>query len=142
MKQVFFSTLLVDLISCVFFITALAIVGKIDAPITALYCVIMAFGNALAPTLIGVLIFKLINKKTILTSKIGTKLFQAIILLILFLVGICLWSVTDIVVFYSDLSKITIFRIEQDFQSQFSGYLPILCIHAVIIPVVYDYLNE
>jgi hypothetical protein len=142
MKQVFLSTLLVDAISCILFITLLAAAGRADSFIIALYGAIMAFGNALVPTLICVLFFKSINNKTTLTNRASTKLFQTTILLIVFTSGIYLWSAIDVATFYWDLSKITLLEIEKDFQSQFSGYLPILCIHALIIPMVYEYLNE
>ena len=96
-----------------------------------------AFGNILIPTLVGVLIFKLIDQKTMLTRQNLTIILQIIILTILFLTCIYLWATLETFI-SNDLSFKSV---QEDFNREFREWLPAIFTTAIALPILNKKLN-
>lgn len=130
MGQIIKLTLLADLVSCfIMFFSYL-----LFDPEHAFLALIYTFGNILIPTLIAVIIYRLLRKKTTLSNSFRTIAFQICILIIIYLIGIFIWAVADIMLF----GHLTHNNITKEFNSEFKPWLPALFSLAFFIPLI-DY---
>jgi hypothetical protein len=128
-------TFLTDLGSCLLMLIIFTFSDSFGA---GLYVIILIFGNILIPTIIAVLFFLMLRKKTTLKTPLKTILLQAIILMPLYVLGLYLWATIDSLLF----EKLTWENIQQDFNSQFSGFLPVIIAQAIQIPVLDHWLTK
>lgn len=98
-----------------------------------------SFGNLFVPTLIGVLVFRLLRKKLILSNSFLTVAFQTFVLTCIYLIGILIWVKADVLLYGSlrdeqwDLAK--------EFNSEFKIWLPALFSLALFIPILEQKFN-
>ena len=130
-------TLLTDLGCCVLM---LIIFTTGESFGMGLYVSILIFGYILIPTIIAVLLFLLIRKKTTLKTPLKTILLQASILIPLFILGLYIWATIDILSL--PYEKLTWENIQQDFNTNFSGFLPVTIAQAILIPVLDHWLTK
>lgn len=130
-------TLLTDLGSC---ILMLIIITTGESFVVGLYVSIHFFGYFLIPTIIAVLLFLLLRKKTTLKTPLKTILLQACILIPLFILGLYIWATIDILSL--PYEKLTWENIQQDFNSDFSVFLPETIAQAILIPVLDHWLTK
>ena len=132
MKRIIKLTLLADLASClVMFLSYLVI-----KPNKAILALFYSFGNIFIPTFIGVLIFRLLRKKMILSDPFRTIAFQTFVLTLIFLAGIFIWATVDVLLFGNLHSGH--WNIAKEFNSEFKFWLPALFSLAFFIPFI-DY---
>lgn len=130
MKNIIKLTVLVDLASClVMFFSTL-----ITKPNHAFGALFFSFGNLLVPTFIGVLIFRFVRKWLIVSNPFRTVLFQTVILTFIFLIGIFIWAVADVLL-YGNLHQDN-WNITKEFNSEFKFWLPALFSLAFFIPFI------
>jgi len=129
-------TLLTDLGSCILML----IFTTGESFVVGLYVSILFFGYFLIPTIIAVRLFLLLRKKTTLKTPLKTILLQACILIPLFILGLYIWSTIDIL--SMPYEKLTWENIQQDFNSDFSVFLPITIAQAILIPVLDHWLTK
>lgn len=129
MKQVIKLTLLTTIGSCIIMFILLIIVDSFGM---GLYASILTFGNILLPTLGAVLIYKLIKAKTTLKKDIWTVTLQAIILAGFFTLGLYIWAVCEAAIY----KTLTWTDAKAVYESEFSGFLPIVFSEAVLIPLL------
>ena len=130
-------TLLTDLGCCVLM---LIIFTTGESFGMGLYVSILIFGYILIPTIIAVLLFLLLRKKTTLKTPLKTILLQASILIPLFILGLYIWATIDILSL--PYEKLTWENIQQDFNTYFSGFLPVTIAQAILIPVLDHWLTK
>ena len=128
-------TLLADIFSCFMMFIYLTIVDSFGM---GLYAGILTFGNILIPTLGAVIIFTLINRRTTISNPIQTIVLQSIILCLVFIFGLFVWATIDVYLF----DTLTWENIENDYKSQFAGFLPVVFTEALLIPSFYFLLNR
>jgi hypothetical protein len=97
-----------------------------------MYAGIMTFGNILLPTLGAVLIYKSIKQKTILNNEIGTIILQAVLLVSLFIFGLYIWAAGEAAL----LRTLTWAETKAVYNSEFSGFLPVVFTEAILIPFI------
>lgn len=137
-RQIILPTLITAFVSSVTFSIIYLIKG--DFVYSPLYVGILTFGNILIPTLIAIILFRLLYNKTKLHNNLATKAFQAIVLSLIFVAGLYTLAILDIL--FLDIGELTLVNINNDFNSQFVGFLPIAFCEALIIPFVYSLLNK
>lgn len=91
-----------------------------------------SFGNLFVPTLIGVLVFRLIRKKLMRSNPFRTIAFQTCVLIIIFLIGILIWAKVDVLL-YGTLHDEN-WNVAKEFNSEFKIWLPALFSLAFFIP--------
>ena len=125
-------TLLADISSCFVMFIFLTFVDSFGM---GLYAGILTFGNILLPTLLAVIIFTLINRKTKVANPLLTISLQSTILFFIFILGLFVWATVDAYLF----ETLTWKDIKSDYKSQFAGFLPVVFTEALLIPT-FDFL--
>jgi hypothetical protein len=103
-----------------------------------LYAGILTFGNILIPTLIAVLIFQLVKKTTNFDNPLLTISTQTMLLAGLFVFGLFIWATAEAILF----TTLTWENIIDDYNSQFSGFLPVAFTEAFLIPTIDLWLTK
>jgi len=135
MKQIIKLTLLSDLAaSMVMFIYYLMFDQHL-----AFLVLFFSFGNLFVPTLIGVLVFRLLRKKLILSNSFLTVAFQTCVLTIIFLIGILVWANADVLLYGSLRDEH--WNLTKEFNSEFKIWLPALFSLALFIPILEQKIN-
>lgn len=132
MTQIIKLTLLADLASCLVMFFSYLIINPDQAFLALFY----SFGNILIPTFIGVLIFRLLRRRIILSNPFRTIAFQTFILALIFLAGVFIWATVDVLLF-GNLHR-EHWNITKEFNSEFKFWLPALFSLAFFIPFI-DY---
>ena len=112
MGQIIKLTLLADICSCFVIFIYLTIVDSFGAGV---YAGILTFGNILLPTLVAVIIFTLVNRRTKIANPLQTIVLQSIILFLIFIFGLFVWATVNAYLF----ETLTWKNIEKYFNSQF-----------------------
>jgi len=84
----------------------------------------------------------LIGERAALKNKYLTKAFQAILLSLLFFLVLYVWSVGHIIIWHPDGNELTISNIIIDFDYNFKGFIWVVILEALLIPIIYDGLNK
>lgn len=135
MGRIITLTLLTDLSCCI----VLFIVGAIIHDFaTGCYIAVMSLGNILLPTLGAVLIYTVIKGWTRLKSTFKTIALQSIILAVVFVVGLFVWATIDVYLY----KTIQWENILYDYQTEFSGFLPVVLAEALLIPMIDLWLTK
>ncbi len=130
MEKIIKLTLLAYLTSClVMFLTYLII-----NPQDAILFLFFSFGNILIPTLISVIIFRLIIKRVQLSSSPKTIVFQIFIMTLFNSIGILIWAAIDVKLF-GELYREE-WNIIKEFNAEFKPWLPALFSLAFFIPII------
>jgi hypothetical protein len=116
-------TFLTDVVSCILIL----ILGTIrDSFVFGLYTGLLTFGNILLPTAGGVLIYKLIKDKTTLKTVLYTLIIQTVLLAAIFVLGLFIWAASEAVLYNT--------KVKEVYESEFSGFLPVVFAEAILIP--------
>ena len=130
MEKIIKLTLLAYLTSCLgMFLTYLII-----NPQNAILFLFFSFGNILIPTLISVIIFRLIIKKIQLSSSPKTIVFQIFIMTLFNSIGILIWAAINVKLF-GELYREE-WNIIKEFNEEFKPWLPVLFSLAFFIPII------
>jgi hypothetical protein len=135
MGRIILLTLLADLGSC---ITMLIYFTVLDSFGMGLYAGVLTFGNILIPTIGAVLLFKLIKRWIIFSNSTLLIMIQVTLLAVLFIIGLFAWATIDSVLF----ETMTWQNIKNDYDSQFSGFLPVVFTEALLIPIIDLWLTK
>ena len=127
MKQVIKLTLLASLSSCIIMVVIWTITNSYKM---ALSVGLLTFGNILLPTLGAVLIYFTVKRWTTLVNPICTMILQATLLTGLFIVGLSIWATGEA----ATHDALTWIKITEVFDSEFTGFLPIVILEAILIP--------
>jgi hypothetical protein len=128
-------TLLADLASC---IVVLVIVTIRESLGLGLYVGFYTFWNVLIPTLVAVLIYEFVKRRTILKFDVLTILFQTIILTMLFTAGLFVWAGAEAAIFKTFNWTNT----ESVFDTEFSGFMTVVFSEALVIPTLDLYFRK
>jgi hypothetical protein len=139
MRKTIKLTLFTDVAGCIAMVITLLVKADIWV---ALFTGLYSFFYILVPTLIGTLIFLAIRQKTTLKAQFATSCLQFFLLSLLFLSGVYLWAVLDVMATNFSFNNLTFARINNDFKNEFAGFLPVVFCEALIIPILYNYLNK
>tara|TARA_Y100000589_G_C26632557_1_gene418685 strand:+ start:144 stop:500 length:357 start_codon:yes stop_codon:yes gene_type:complete len=97
------------------------------------YVGLMLIPNIFIPALIGSSIFLLLRPNINFTKTTRGVIYQQIILFIIFILCLYIWAIIDSLIF----KTLTLENVKKDFNSQFAGFIPIVAIFSVSIPLLY-----
>jgi flagellar biosynthesis protein FlhB len=135
MGRIILLTLLADIGSC---ITMLIYFTVLDSFGMGLYAGVLTFGNILIPSIGAVLLFKLIKRWISLSNSTLLIMIQVTLLTVLLIFGLFVWAAIDSILF----ETMTWQNIKYDYDSQFSGFLPVVLAEAVLIPIIDLWLTK
>jgi ATP/ADP translocase len=135
MKRIITLTLMSDIGGCLAMLLFFTITDNWGI---GLYAGVMTFGNILLPTLIAVLIYQIVKNKTKFDNHFLTITIQTILLAGLFIFGLFLWASADAIAF----TTLTWNNVIDDYNAQFSGFLPVVFTEALLIPTIDLWLTK
>ncbi|EMR01172.1 hypothetical protein [Cesiribacter andamanensis] len=99
---------------------------------------LMSFGNIILPTLLAVVLHRLLTAKIGLQNDIGTVLLQGIALYVLMMVAIISWAVGEAAIFYT----LTWTESKAVYGKEFAGFQPVVLAEAFLIPALHLFLKK
>jgi len=135
MKQIIKLTLLADFSSSIIILILYTFTDNFGI---GLYFSISTFCNILFPTLFAVLVYKFLKRKTTLGNVIGTIFLQTTLFTGIYILGLYFWSAAEALFF----RNLTWTDTKAVFDSEFSGFIPIVFTVAILIPLLDIMTNQ
>ena len=134
MRKIFFDTIKVEVILCLFISTAMFYKGESFGWI--FYKTFLILGGYFVPILIAsALYYFVIRKRFQNDSGITAFFLQAVLLFIIFQIGLLFWAALDVMNYHGFLS-LTIAAILADYQKEFIPAVPLTILVALAYPLL------
>jgi len=101
-----------------------------------MYLLILGTGNIIAPTFVAVLTDRLISHFVKSSKKWKNLMIRMILLGISMFIGLWIWAIIDVKVYYGSYREITFERVVEDFNSEFYGWLRVAFMLMIAIPLI------
>ena len=135
------TALIVGILSCLTTSLYLYILNSEKDTGLFIYAFIMIFGNIILPIFFVVCLYAFLKRKIKISNKFLRYFAQVGMLILISILGVCFMTISNVISYYSGLSRMTFQNLKDNFDSSYRGYTPEIILYTFLIPLVYYFVE-